>query len=183
MTRWFEDTPIGDPFPLGRHTFTAEKIQEFATKYDPQYFHLQDAGAEQSHFGGIIASGWHTASVGQRLMIDTLFADDERQRALGQEPGVPGPSPGFSNLFFKTPVRAGDTISYALTVTDKRKSNSLPGWGLLFNKVTGHNQDGELVYSIEIVAFSKLKHFTPTLKQRLGIWLATSPLLKRFRKS
>lgn len=159
MTRWFEDIVIGESFPLGSHTFTAEEIVRFATLYDPQYFHLDAAAAAESHFGGIVASGWHTVSIGHRMMVDALFAEEERLRGLGKEPGVSGPSPGVNKMDFKVPVRPGDTVSYVLVVTGKRHSNSIPGWGLLFNTVDATNQRGELVYHAEFVGFSKLRDF------------------------
>ncbi|VAW23258.1 hypothetical protein MNBD_ALPHA12-1499, partial [hydrothermal vent metagenome] len=78
-----------------------------------------------------------------------------------------GPSPGINKMVFKTPVRPGDTVNYELCVTSKRKSNSIPGWGLLFNSMEAKNQRGELVYRAEFVGFSKLRDFKPTLKQAL----------------
>ena len=84
MTRWFEDITLNDTFPLGEHTFSAEEIIRFATLYDPQYFHTDPELAKHSHFGGLIASGWHTVSVGHRKMVDALFAEEERLRGLGQ---------------------------------------------------------------------------------------------------
>lgn len=139
MTRWFENIVIDEAFPLGSHTFTADEIIRFATLYDPQYFHLDPAAAQHSHFGGLVASGWHTVSVGHRKMVDALFAEEERLRGLGEEPGVSGPSPGVNAMEFKVPVRPGDTVTYELVVTGKRPSNSIPGWGLLFNRLTAVN--------------------------------------------
>ena len=103
MTRWFEDIVIDEVFQLGSHTFNADEIIRFASLYDPQYFHLDAAAAQHSHFGGLVASGWHTVSVGHRKMVDALFAEEERLRGLGQEPGVSGPSPGVNSMDFKVP--------------------------------------------------------------------------------
>ncbi|MFC3703428.1 MaoC/PaaZ C-terminal domain-containing protein [Devosia honganensis] len=177
MTRWFEEIVIGEPVSLGSHSFTAEEIMRFAERYDPQYFHLDPELARHSHFGGLVASGWHTVSVGHRKMVDALSAEEERLRALGQEPGVSGPSPGVNAMEFKAPVRPGDTVSYELTVTGKRKSNSLPGWGLLFNRLTATNQHGRLVYRADLVAFSKLRDYRPPLRLRLLAVLARMPLI------
>ena len=80
MTRWFEDLVIDEVFPLGSHTFSAEEIIRFAKLYDPQYFHIDPELAKHSHFGGIIASGWHTVSVGHRKMVDALCAIDKHVR-------------------------------------------------------------------------------------------------------
>ncbi|OEO28347.1 hypothetical protein VW23_005140 [Devosia insulae DS-56] len=159
MTRWFEDITIDEPFPLGSHTFSEEEILAFGREYDPQYFHLDPAAAARSHFGGVIASGWHTVLMGHRKMVDALDAEEVRLRDLGQEPGVSGPSPGVNKMEFKAPVRPGDTVTYTLTVTGKRPSNSIPGWGLLFNSLDAVNQHGEKVYHAELVGFSKLRDY------------------------
>lgn len=177
MTRWFEDIVIDEDFPLGSHTFSAEEIIRFASLYDPQYFHTDPELARHSHFGGIIASGWHTVSVGHRKMVDALFAEEERLRALGKEPGVSGPSPGVNSMEFKVPVRPGDTVTYTLTVTGKRPSNSIPGWGLLFNRLTALNQRGELVYRSDLVGFSKLRDYRMPLKLRVLQALTKVPVL------
>lgn len=159
MTRWFEDITIDEPFPLGSHTFGEEEILAFGREYDPQYFHLDPAAAAESHFGGVIASGWHTVLMGHRKMVDALDAEEVRLRDLGQQPGVSGPSPGVNKMEFKSPVRPGDTVTYTLTVTGKRPSNSIPGWGLLFNSLDAVNQRGEKVYHAELVGFSKLRDY------------------------
>ena len=177
MTRWFEDIVIDEVFPLGSHTFSADEIIRFATLYDPQYFHLDAAAAQHSHFGGLVASGWHTVSVGHRKMVDALFAEEERLRSLGKEPGVSGPSPGVNSMDFKVPVRPGDTVSYELVVTSKRPSNSIPGWGLLFNKLTAVNQRGELVYRADLVGFSKLRDYSMPLRLRVLLALTRVPLI------
>ena len=177
MTRWYEDITIDELFPLGSHTFTEDEIIRFATLYDPQYFHLDAEAAKHSHFGGLVASGWHTVSVGHRLMVDTLFAEEERLRGLGQEPGVSGPSPGVNSMDFKVPVRPGDTVSYELVVADKRASNSIHGWGLLFNKITAVNQRGELVYRADLVGFSKRRDYQMPLKLKVLLALTKVPLI------
>lgn len=179
MTRWFEDIVVDDAFPLGSHTFTAEEIIRFGTLYDPQYFHVDPEAARHSHFGGLVASGWHTVSVGHRKMVDALFAEEERLRALGQEPGVSGPSPGVNKMDFKAPVRPGDTVTYTLTVTGKRPSNSIPGWGLLFNTLDAVNQNGELVYHAELVGFSKLRDYRTPVRLRLLMALTRVPGLRK----
>ncbi|WP_375451568.1 MaoC/PaaZ C-terminal domain-containing protein [uncultured Devosia sp.] len=157
MTRWFEDVNEGEVFPLGEHTFTQDAIVTYAKIYDPQYFHVDPEAAQSGPFGGLVASGAHTAMVGQRKMVDALFAEAERLRALGQEPGIGGPSPGGDSIAFTAPVRPGDTLTYVLTTTGKRASNSLPGWGLLTNEMTATNQRGELVYRASFASFLALR--------------------------
>lgn len=166
MTRWFENITPGESFDLGSHRFTEAEIIRFATAYDPQYFHIDPDAARHSHFGGLVASGWHTVSVGHRCMVDALEAEEQRLRGLGEEPGVSGPSPGINTMAFKAPVRPGDTIRYRLLITGKRPSNSIPGWGLLFNTIEAHNQLDELVYRAELVGFSKLRDYRMPLHLR-----------------
>ena len=178
MTRWFEDVQIDMPFDLGTHTFTEDEIIRFGTLYDPQYFHTNPEAAAQSHFGGLVASGWHTVSVGHRLMVDRLVAEEDVVRAEGGEPGVSGPSPGVNRMDFKAPVRPGDTVRYTRTVTGKRRSNSIPGWGLLFNLLEAHNQHGDLVYSADLVGFSKLRDYRMPLRVRAMLALTKVPGLK-----
>lgn len=175
MTRWFEDIVIDEAFPLGSHTFTEEEIIRFGKLYDPQYFHIDPEAARESHFGGLVASGWHTVSVGHRRMVDALEAEEQRLRGLGEEPGVSGPSPGVNRMDFKAPVRPGDTVTYTLTVTNKRPSNSIPGWGILFNTIEAHNQRGELVYHAELVGFSKLRDYRMPFRTSLLMALTKVP--------
>jgi acyl dehydratase len=179
VTRWFEDITLNEPFPLGSHTFSADEIIAFGQRYDPQYFHVDPEAARHSHFGGLIASGWHTVSIGHRKMVDALFAEEERLRGLGQEPGVSGPSPGVNKMEFTAPVRPGDTVTYTLTVTDKRHSASIPGWGLLFNQLNAINQRGERVYHAELVGFSKLRDYRMPLKLKLVMALTRVPGLRK----
>ena len=177
MTRWFEDIAVGSTFELGSHLFSGEEIVGFARLYDPQYFHVDPDAARHSHFGGLVASGWHTVSIGHRLMVDALDAEAARLRAEGREPGVSGPSPGVNTMSFKAPVRPGDRVSYTLTVTGKRASNSIPGWGLLFNTIAAHNQRGELVYHADLVGFSKLRDYRIPPGPRLLMALTRLPVL------
>jgi len=78
---------------------------------------------------------------------------------------------------FKAPVRPGDTVTYELIVTGKRPSNSLPGWGLLFNRLTAINQRGELVYHAEIVGFSKLRDYSMPFKLKVLLALTRVPVI------
>lgn len=177
MTQWYEEIELGRPHPLGAHTFSADEIVRFARRYDPQYFHLGENEARHSHFGGLIASGWHTVVVGHRLMVDALFADDELHRQRGEESGVSGPSPGVNRMDFTAPVRPGDTVTYTLTVTGKRPSRSLPGWGLLFNDLDAVNQHGDRVYHAELVGFTKMRDYRMPLGLRLRMALTKVPVL------
>jgi acyl dehydratase len=153
---WFEDLKAGTRTALEHETFTRESIIDFARKYDPQPFHVDEEAAKRSLFGRLAASGWHTASMWMKHFVDTR-TKLERERGPSSEPTPrPGPSPGFTNLRWHRPVYAGDTISFASELADKRVT-SRPGWGLIFSHNTGINQDGVLVYEFTGSAFWPLR--------------------------
>jgi acyl dehydratase len=145
--KYLEDIRIGDTTELGRHTFTAAEIKSFAQRYDPQPFHLDEAAAARSHFGALVASGWHTGSVCIRLIVQDRLRHEEAMRARGEPIGRTGPSPGFRDLKWLKPVYAGDTITYASEVIETREVQSRPDKGLVSALNTGTNQAGELVFS------------------------------------
>jgi acyl dehydratase len=151
--KFFEDIAIGERAELGSHTFTADDIKRFARKYDPQSFHLDEEAAARSHFGALVASGWHTASTWMRLMVEHHRREDEARRTRGESVASLGPSPGFRELKWLRPVYAGDTVTYSTEIVGKRASNSRPGWGLMSIRNTGVNQKGEPVISFISVAF------------------------------
>jgi acyl dehydratase len=151
--KFFEDIRVGETSAIGRHTFTAENIKAFAARFDPQPFHLDEGAAARSHFGALCASGWHTACVWMRLLIDYRRREDDECRARGEAVGQLGPSPGFRDLQWLKPVYVGDTISYGTEVLETRVLNSRPGWGMIFVRNTGVNQHGELVISFISSAF------------------------------
>lgn len=151
--KYFEDIRVGDRYEVGRHTFTAADIKSFASRFDPQLFHLDDNAAARSHFGALCASGWHTAVAWMRLMVEYRRDEDAALRARGQGVGAVGPSPGFRDLQWLKPVYVDDTISYVSEVTEMRPSNSRPGWGLVTLRSTGVNQHGEAVISFVGTSF------------------------------
>src|SRR5690242_11639548 len=97
---YFEDMKPGDKMELGTYTVTREEILEFANKFDPQPFHINEDAAKKSMFGGLIASGWHTASICMRLYVDAILS---KSMSLG--------SPGVDELRWKRPVRPGDVLT------------------------------------------------------------------------
>lgn len=97
--RYFEDFTAGETFALGSHTVTEERIIAFAKEFDPQPFHLDDARARDSIYGGLIASGWHTAAIFMRMFVDGVLND---AASMG--------SPGIDELRWLKPVRPGDTL-------------------------------------------------------------------------
>jgi acyl dehydratase len=151
--KFFDDFSVGERHDLGRHTFSAAEIKAFATRFDPQPFHLDEAAAARSHFGALCASGWHTAAVWMRLMVEHQRREDAARRERGEPVAELGPSPGFRELKWLKPVYVGDTISYVTEIVETRPSNSRPGWGLITLRNTGMNQRGEPVISFVSVAF------------------------------
>ena len=89
----FEQVIVGEVHEYGSHTFAAEEIMRFAAAYDPQTFHADELAASDSHFGGLIASGWHTASAMMRLFVDHFAREGERAAARGEISPRFGPSP------------------------------------------------------------------------------------------
>ena len=161
MMRFFDDLQIGDRADIGSHRFTAEEIKTFARQYDPQVFHVDEALAAQSSFGALVASGWHTASMWMRKMVDYRQREAEALRAQGLPVPTFGPSPGFRELRWHKPVFAGDTISYATEVIAKRVSQSRPEWGLTTIRNSGTNQHGEPVLSFVSTAFIERRDKSP----------------------
>jgi len=151
--KFFEDIKVGYVFQLGRHTFTAEAIKAFASRFDPQYFHVDEVAAQRSHFGALCASGWHTAVVWMRLNVDYRRRLAESMRARGEPIAGVGPALGFRDLKWLKPVYVGDIIEYKSEVIATRVSESRPGSGLLTFRSTGANQNGDLVISFESTTF------------------------------
>ena len=150
MTSYYEDLRIGEAAALGEHTFTREAIIAFARKFDPQPFHLDEEAGRASIFGSLVASGWHTASVCMRKLIDWREAERARSAARGETLAPLGVSPGFKNLRWPNPVRPGDVVAYSLE-TESMRETRRPQWGLVGNRFRGVNQDG-----LEVLTFSSL---------------------------
>jgi acyl dehydratase len=151
--KFFEDIVVGERAEIGSHTFTAEAIKAFAARFDPQPFHLDEAAAANSLFGSLCASGWHTACTWMRLVILYRRREDEERRARGEPVAQLGVSPGFREMQWPRPVFAGDTVSFATEIVDKRASLSRPQWGIATARNTGANQHGEPVLSFISSAF------------------------------
>ena len=153
MMRFFEDLAIGQGRDIGSFTFTAAAIKAFASKFDPQRFHLDEEEGRKSLFGGLAASGWHVGSVCMKLLVAESQRQTREALARGEEVAIWGPSPGFRELRWIRPVLAGDTISFASEVASLRSSESRPAWGILEARNSGANQRGEPVFSILSTAF------------------------------
>src|SRR5437879_9305924 len=120
--RFFEDIEIGQRRELGSFTFTAELIKKFAAQFDPQRFHLDEEEGRKSLFGGLASSGWHVGSVCMKVLVANGQRQAQEAIARGEKIAVGGPSPGFRELRWITPVLAGDTISFASQVESLRSS-------------------------------------------------------------
>ena len=151
--KFFEDIQVGERIAIGRHTFSAAEIKAFAARFDPQPFHLDEAAAERSHFGALVASGWHSAVVWMRLMVDQRRRSGEAARARGERVAAMGPALGLRELKWLKPVFAEDTIDYASEVIEARVSASKPGLGLISIRSTGVNQRGEPVITFVSTTF------------------------------
>lgn len=150
--RYLRDLEVGTTRDLGPYSFDAASIIAFAKAYDPQSFHLDDAAARRTHFGGLCASGWHTAAAYMNRLLTTRARDAALTAQQGAVPES-GPSPGFKNMRWIRPVYAGDTIRFATKLTDKRASGSRPGWGIAFARNTGVNQRDEPVFAFDSSVF------------------------------
>ena len=131
--RYLEDFEPGRVFELGSHTFDEASILEFGRKYDPQPFHVDPEAAKKTHFGGLVASGWHSIAVLMRLMVDGFV---NRTESLG--------SPGIDEIRFLKPVRPGDTLTGRATIVEVVPSRSKPDRGHMLTRCEGFNQKGEL---------------------------------------
>jgi len=135
MARYFEDFAVGDVYELdGRYEVTAEEITEFAERYDPQPFHLDEEAAEESIFGSLAASGWHTASMCMRLLVEE-FLDPESSMGARE----------VENLRWTRPVHPGDELGVEVEIVDKRPSESHPEMGHVRMDLRGENGESETV--------------------------------------
>ena len=131
---YWEDFYAGQVLEAGGVSLSEEEIIEFASKYDPQPFHTDREKAQQSVFGGLIASGWQTASLCMRMLCDSYLL---QSASLG--------SPGVDEVRWVKPVRAGDTLHLKSIVLETRASASRPDMGTVRSRSEVYNQRGELV--------------------------------------
>ena len=118
--RYFEDFAVGQTFGSGRLRIEAERIKSFAAEFDPQPFHLDDEAARATMFGGLAASGWHTAALSMRLLVEG---------ELRPSGGIIGGR--LEELHWPCPVRLGDELRVESEVLEVRPSNSRPDQGLI----------------------------------------------------
>jgi acyl dehydratase len=138
---YWEDIMIGTRRDLGAYTFTEQEIIRFAKKYDPQFFHVDHEAAKQSIFGGLIASGWHTAAIWMKLSLA------EREASKGTTPlARAGVSPGFEDMRWLRPVRPGTTLRFSSEVCGKQELASRPELGLVLSRNEGRDETGALAF-------------------------------------
>ena len=135
---YWEDFPDGNVSEFGGITLTQEDIVRFAKEFDPQPFHVDEAAAKKSMFGGVIASGWHTCALAMRMMCDAYLLESA---SMG--------SPGVENIRWLKPVRPGDTLRVRCIVLEARPLESKPHIGLVRNRWEVLNQNGEEVMQME----------------------------------
>ncbi|HEX2436944.1 MAG TPA: MaoC family dehydratase [Methylomirabilota bacterium] len=134
---YFEDFPPGDVRESPARHLTHDEIVAFASQFDPQPFHLDDAAARRSIYGGLLASGWHTCAIYMRLMWETFLKDTA---SLG--------SPGVDEIRWVKPVRPGDTLRVRFTVIEAIPSRSKPDRGIVRSLSEVFNQRGEIVMTM-----------------------------------
>ncbi|MCP5396849.1 MAG: MaoC family dehydratase [Sphingomonadaceae bacterium] len=144
---FFEDVELGRTQKFGAYEVTREEVIDFASKYDPQPFHLDDEAAAQTYFGRVSASGWHTSSMTMRMMVDNMA--NNAQASLG--------SPGVDEIRWLRPVYPGDTLRVELVTTDKRRSRSKPEMGSIFGTVTTFNQHDEPVMTLKTIGLIRCR--------------------------
>ena len=136
--RYFEDYVPGAVFEYGEIPVTKDEIVEFARRFDPQYIHVDLERAAQGPFGGLIASGWHTAAMMMRLIVDNFLP---QSASLG--------SPGIDELRWLRPVRPGDVLSVRLSILEAARSRSKPDRGVVRTLCEVLNQNREVVMSLK----------------------------------
>ena len=138
--RWFEHYTPGAIFEFGATTVSEHELVSFAQAYDPQSFHIDSEAAARSMFGGLIASGWHTASMMMRMLVDHYISS---VASLA--------SPGVDELRWLAPVRPGDVLRVRATVDDARRSRTRGDPGLLPSRIERLNPDEVVVMTVKAV--------------------------------
>jgi acyl dehydratase len=132
--QYFDDYLPGASYDCGSFSVSEAEIVSFATQFDPQPFHVDPMAAARGPFGGLIASGWHTAALVMRQIVDQYLPAGA---SLG--------SPGLDEIRWPGPVRPGDTVRVRVTVAEARRSASKPDRGILKSLIEAVNQDGHPV--------------------------------------
>lgn len=142
VDRWFEDYEPGSVHEFGSIVVPEDEVLAFGRRFDPQVFHTDPEAAARTEYGGLIASGWHTAGLMMRLYSDHYLS---KASALV--------SPGVDELRWVLPVRPGDVLSLRVTVADARLSRSKPDRGIVRSAIEVLNQRGEVVMTVTAINF------------------------------
>lgn len=152
---YWEDLPTGAVHDLGTVTVSAEEVRDFAAKFDPQPFHLDEAAGRRSHFGRLCASGWHTCALAMKLTVENFLHE---AASLG--------SPGVENLRWLKPVYPGDTLRLEHTIVESRALRTRPDTGLIRAVWSMFNQGGEKVLHME--GYGMFRRRQPATPQELA---------------
>jgi acyl dehydratase len=150
--RWLEDYLPGETYTYGRATLDEASIIEFASRYDPQAFHVDPVAAASSAYGGLIASGWQTMAETMRMLVDHVISPAS---SLG--------SPGCDELRWLKPVRPGDALAVRFEILANRRSRSKPDRGLVSNQIAVLNQRDEVVMTLQTVLLLRARHPAPAV--------------------
>jgi acyl dehydratase len=135
--RYWEDFHVGDTTELGPVDVTRDEIVEFARRFDPQPFHVDEAAAAAGPFGGLVASGWHTTALFMGMFVRAILLESA---SMG--------SPGVDEIRWTAPVRPGDRLTGRVTVTAVEPSSTRPDRGTVFTANDVLNQDGVTVMTL-----------------------------------
>ena len=137
MALYLEDLSVGQRFESRPHCLDAEQIKKFAAEFDPQPFHLDETAAAGSLFGGLAASGWHTAALTMRMLVESVPLAD----------GLVGAE---LELAWPKPTRPGDTLQVFSEVVDIRPSRSKPNMAIVTMRNETRDQDGDVLQTFKV---------------------------------
>jgi acyl dehydratase len=144
--RYFEDYVLGISYECGSFSVDAASIISFAKEFDPQSFHVDPVAAADGPFGGLIASGWHTAALTMRLLVENYLS---AEASLG--------GAGVDEIRWPHPVRPGDTLRVRATVVEARRSGSKPDRGIIKTLIETTNSDSQIVMRCTAINFLRVR--------------------------
>jgi acyl dehydratase len=148
--RYFEDYVLGTSYECGSFSVDAGSIVSFAREFDPQSFHVDPVAAADGPFGGLIASGWHTAALTMRLLVENYLSPEA---SLG--------GAGVDEIRWPDPVRPGDTLRVRATVVEARRSGSKPDRGIIKTLIETTNSDSRIVMRCTAINFLRVPAASP----------------------
>jgi acyl dehydratase len=144
--QYFEDYVLGTSYECGSFSVDAASIISFAKEFDPQSFHVDPVVAADGPFGGLIASGWHTAALTMRLLVENYLSPEA---SLG--------GAGVDEIRWPHPVRPGDTLRVRATVVESRQSGSKPDRGIIKTLIETTNSDSRIVMRCTAINFLRVR--------------------------